>query len=50
MFMFQESKFSFVVFQQHLEARLRQRGKDYVVVLMSEVFPARLALFDDVEA
>ena len=35
---------------QALEERLRQCGKQYTVVLLSEIFPAKLALFRDLDA
>lgn len=35
---------------QNLEQRLSKAGLDYVVVLMSEVFPDKLRLFEDVDA
>ena len=33
-----------------LEKLLQARGTPYVLVLLSEIFPAKLALFSDVEA
>lgn len=33
-----------------LEEKLTQLGKDYVVVLLSEIFPSKLALFTDIDA
>lgn len=35
---------------RRLEERLRAAGKDYFVLLLSEIFPDKLALFEDVEA
>eukprot|EP01062_Namystynia_karyoxenos_P007327 TRINITY_DN12581_c1_g1_i1.p2 TRINITY_DN12581_c1_g1~~TRINITY_DN12581_c1_g1_i1.p2 ORF type:complete len:433 (+),score=129.17 TRINITY_DN12581_c1_g1_i1:78-1376(+) len=35
---------------RRVERLLTQRGRDYVVVLLSEVFPAKLALFEGIEA
>lgn len=35
---------------QNLEQRFSKAGLDYVVVLMSEVFPDKLRLFEDVDA
>lgn len=35
---------------ERLEEVLRARGKPYVVVLLSEIFPGKLALFEDVDA
>jgi hypothetical protein len=35
---------------QDLEARLRQAGKRFTVVLLSEIFPGKLALFRDIDA
>ena len=35
---------------QNLKQRFSKAGLDYVVVLMSEVFPDKLRLFEDVDA
>ncbi|ORX55674.1 hypothetical protein DM01DRAFT_1335071 [Hesseltinella vesiculosa] len=35
---------------EYLEATIREQGKESVMVLMSEIFPSRLALFEDVDA
>lgn len=35
---------------QYLEARIRAHGRDCVIILLSEVFPSKLALFNDVQA
>ncbi|CAN0604879.1 unnamed protein product, partial [Ectocarpus sp. 12 AP-2014] len=35
---------------EHLMSVLRARGKQFFVLLLSEVFPAKLAAFADVEA
>lgn len=35
---------------QHLETRIRAHGRDCVIILLSEVFPSKLALFADVQA
>ncbi|CAM9720635.1 unnamed protein product [Ascophyllum nodosum] len=35
---------------EHLTRALRQKGKQYFVLLLSEIFPAKLAAFDDIEA
>merc|ERR1711916_84577 len=34
----------------HLEERMRAKGILYTVVLLSEIFPQKLALFDDIDA
>ena len=34
----------------YLQSQLRQRGISYVVLLLSEIFPAKLALFTDIDA
>ncbi|KAF2076032.1 hypothetical protein CYY_002646 [Polysphondylium violaceum] len=34
---------------EHLEELLKIKGKDYTTVLLSEIFPAKLELFSDVE-
>lgn len=34
----------------NLEDRLKKMGVDYVLLLLSEIFPGKLAMFDDVEA
>lgn len=33
-----------------LEEKLTQLGKEYIIVLLSEIFPAKLALFTDIDA
>jgi 2-(3-amino-3-carboxypropyl)histidine synthase len=33
-----------------LEAQLKARGKEYIIVLLSEIFPAKLTRFKDVGA
>jgi len=38
------------VLMDRIESELKKRGKEYVVVLLSEVFPAKLALMADVDA
>lgn len=35
---------------QHLEGILQRKGIEYVVILLSEIFPAKLSLFEDVDA
>jgi len=35
---------------KHLESVLRARGISYIVVLLSEIFPSKLDLFDDIDA
>eukprot|EP00300_Choanocystis_sp_HF-7_P003200 c12430_g1_i2.p1 GENE.c12430_g1_i2~~c12430_g1_i2.p1 ORF type:complete len:343 (+),score=69.23 c12430_g1_i2:30-1058(+) len=35
---------------EHLQRRLRQKNLSFITVLMSEIFPARLAKFTDVDA
>ena len=35
---------------QMLEGRLKACGKQYMVVLLSEIFPKKLTLFDDIDA
>jgi len=35
---------------QHIEQRLQEKRVPYVVVLLSEIFPSKLALFKDVDA
>lgn len=35
---------------QYLESRIRSHGRDCVIILLSEVFPTKLALFKDVDA
>lgn len=35
---------------QYLESRIRLHGRDCVIILLSEVFPTKLALFKDVDA
>lgn len=35
---------------QHLESRLRALGRPFVRVLLSEIFPSKLQLFDSVDA
>ena len=35
---------------QNLEQMLKKAGLEYVVVLMSEIFPDKLRLFEDVDA
>jgi len=34
---------------EHLEELLKSKGKDYTTVLLSEIFPAKLELFSDVQ-
>ena len=34
----------------HLKRRLEEAGKPYIVVLLSEIFPAKLNLFEDIDA
>ncbi|CAH1801706.1 unnamed protein product [Owenia fusiformis] len=34
----------------NLEQQLKANGKDYIIVLLSEIFPDKLARFDDVDA
>jgi len=33
-----------------LEEKLKQLGKEYVIILLSEIFPAKLSLFTDIDA
>jgi len=35
---------------EHLEERLRAKGKDVTIFLLSEIFPSKLALLTDIEA
>lgn len=35
---------------RYIETRIRYHGRDCVIILLSEVFPAKLALFKDVDA
>lgn len=35
---------------EYMEQRIRAHGRECVIVLLSEVFPSKLALFDDVQA
>lgn len=35
---------------QYLESRIRSHGRDCVIILLSEVFPTKLALFKDIDA
>jgi 2-(3-amino-3-carboxypropyl)histidine synthase len=35
---------------EHLEGLMRAKGVEYTVVLLSEIFPQKLAMFDDIEA
>ncbi|CAH3169939.1 unnamed protein product [Pocillopora meandrina] len=35
---------------EKLEERFSKAGLEYVIVLMSEIFPGKLGLFEDVEA
>jgi 2-(3-amino-3-carboxypropyl)histidine synthase len=35
---------------QKLENTLQKRGIEYIIVLLSEIFPAKLSLFEDVDA
>jgi 2-(3-amino-3-carboxypropyl)histidine synthase len=35
---------------QHIETKLKQKALPYIVVLLSEIFPSKLALFQDVDA
>jgi 2-(3-amino-3-carboxypropyl)histidine synthase len=35
---------------EHLEGLLKARGIPYIILLLSEIFPAKLAMFEDVEA
>lgn len=39
-----------IVWFQNLEERLAKTGLLYVIVLMSEIFPDKLRLFEDVDA
>ena len=40
----------FLFSRQNLEERLKNSGREYVIVLLSEVFPDKLRLFEDVDA
>jgi diphthamide synthase subunit DPH2 len=35
---------------QHVESILQAKNKEYIVVLLSEIFPSKLELFDDIDA
>ncbi|RUS16622.1 putative diphthamide synthesis protein-domain-containing protein [Endogone sp. FLAS-F59071] len=35
---------------EYMEERIKAAGKDYVIVLLSEIFPGKLAEFEDVDA
>ncbi|KAF9898156.1 Diphthamide biosynthesis protein 1, partial [Lobosporangium transversale] len=35
---------------EHMEAKLKERGCDYTIILLSEIFPGKLAMFEDIEA
>eukprot|EP00039_Didymoeca_costata_P030398 m.29323 g.29323 ORF g.29323 m.29323 type:complete len:454 (+) comp8091_c0_seq2:106-1467(+) len=35
---------------ERLETQLKEAGKEYILVLLSEIFPAKLALFKDIDA
>jgi len=39
-----------MIWFQNLEGRFNKVGLEYVIVLMSEVFPDKLGLFEDVDA
>jgi 2-(3-amino-3-carboxypropyl)histidine synthase len=39
-----------VVVLEEIEATIRDAGREYVIVLLSEIFPGKLALFTDVDA
>lgn len=41
--------FRFLILQ-HLESLLQAQGKEYIIVLLSEIFPAKLSQFRDVGA
>ncbi|KAG0017087.1 Diphthamide biosynthesis protein 1 [Entomortierella chlamydospora] len=34
----------------HMEAKLKERGCDYTIILLSEIFPGKLAMFEDMDA
>jgi len=34
---------------QSIEEKLKEKGKEYIIVFMAEIFPAKLALFNDVD-
>jgi len=35
---------------EHMEVKLKERGCDYTIILLSEIFPGKLAMFDDMDA
>ncbi|KAF9922379.1 Diphthamide biosynthesis protein 1 [Linnemannia zychae] len=35
---------------EHLESKLKERGYDYTIILLSEIFPGKLAMFEDIDA
>uniref|UniRef100_A0A182QRW7 2-(3-amino-3-carboxypropyl)histidine synthase subunit 1 n=1 Tax=Anopheles farauti TaxID=69004 RepID=A0A182QRW7_9DIPT len=35
---------------EHLERRLKHHGRDAIVILLSEIFPSKLALMEDIDA
>ncbi len=41
---------SLLFFSQNLEEKLREAGKEFITVLLSEIFPDKLKLFQDVDA
>ncbi|KAF9190746.1 Diphthamide biosynthesis protein 1 [Haplosporangium sp. Z 767] len=35
---------------EHMEMKLKERGLDYTIILLSEIFPGKLAMFEDMDA
>ncbi|KAG0344063.1 Diphthamide biosynthesis protein 1 [Podila humilis] len=35
---------------EHMEVKLKERGCDYTIILLSEIFPGKLAMFEDMDA
>ncbi|KAG0303382.1 Diphthamide biosynthesis protein 1, partial [Dissophora globulifera] len=35
---------------EHMETKLKERGCDYTIILLSEIFPGKLAMFEDMDA
>ncbi|KAF8939069.1 putative diphthamide synthesis protein-domain-containing protein [Dissophora ornata] len=35
---------------EHMELKLKERGCDYTIILLSEIFPGKLAMFEDMDA
>ncbi|KAG0252261.1 Diphthamide biosynthesis protein 1 [Actinomortierella ambigua] len=35
---------------EHMEKKIKERGLDYTIILLSEIFPSKLAMFEDMDA